>query len=70
LEKNHIFYYLDKSAFNEYYVNLLSAYLNEISKWPILTRQQEHSIAKMLQEPEHAKKVFTDKWLLLLSRQQ
>jgi RNA polymerase primary sigma factor len=48
-------------------LNLLSAYLKEINKWPILTRQQEQSIAKRLHESEHAKKVFTDKWLLLLS---
>lgn len=49
-------------------LNVLSVYLNEVSKWPILSREQEQFLAKMLRESEQEKMIFTEKWLLLFSK--
>ncbi len=48
--------------------NILSAYLHEISKRPILTRDQEQVLAKTLKLAEQEKNLYTEKWLLLFAR--
>ena len=50
-------------------IKMFAAYLNELKKCPILSKEQEQLIAKSLREAEEQKKVFTEKWVLLLSKQ-
>lgn len=48
--------------------NVLSFYLKEIGKWPILSRGKEHFLAKTLNESEHVRRAITEKWLILFSK--
>jgi RNA polymerase sigma factor (sigma-70 family) len=47
--------------------NHLLTYFKEIGQKPILSREQEQFHAKKLKESEQAKKVYKEKWMLLLS---
>jgi len=49
-------------------INALSAYLKEIRKWPILTKNQEHHTAKTLFESEKQKKILAENWCLRLAQ--
>jgi len=47
--------------------NHLLTYFKEIGQKPILSREQEQFHAKKFKESEQAKKVYKEKWMLLLS---
>ncbi len=48
--------------------NPVSAYLNEVKQWPLLTKEQEQFVAKSYSDAEQSKVLLTKKWLLLYRR--
>lgn len=42
--------------------NVIGTYLKEITKWPILTREQEQIVAKLLYDAKEHKKQYHHKW--------
>ncbi len=46
-------------------INVLSAYLNEIKQWPILSKEGEQVLAQSLSKAEQQKRSSTERWLLL-----
>ncbi|MEI6126100.1 MAG: sigma-70 family RNA polymerase sigma factor [Pseudomonadota bacterium] len=58
----------DAKVFRKSDTNVISAYLNEIKKWPILSRENELFLAKKFSEAEHEKKCFVERWALLFAK--
>jgi len=49
-------------------INVMSAYLNEIKRWPILSREREASLAKTLNETEYELRTLRERWALIFSK--
>jgi RNA polymerase sigma factor (sigma-70 family) len=49
-------------------ISVMSAYLNEIKKWPILSREREAYLAKTLSEAEYNRRMLREQWALVFSR--
>jgi RNA polymerase sigma factor (sigma-70 family) len=49
-------------------VNVISAYLSEIRKWPILSREKELALAKKFNDSEYQKRGLREAWAIIFSK--
>ena len=48
--------------------NVLAAYLREIKKWPLLTRQEEQTLAKKLTDSRYTKTALCRQWINIIEK--
>jgi len=58
----------DEAVIKRSDINVMSAYLNEIKRWPILSREREAYLAKTLSEVEHEQRMLRERWALIFSK--